>query len=59
MSEEVHGFAISDLIIGDGYFACTMTMDVTLKGVRRVKSTEICVYKVKNGKITREYFFHE
>ncbi len=59
MAEEVHQQEISDPIIADGYFACTMTMDVTLKEVGRVQSKEICVYKVRDGKIVEEQFFHQ
>ena len=59
MAQEVHNQEISDPMIADGYFACTMTMDVTLKEVGRIQSTEICVYKVADGKIVEEQFFHQ
>ena len=58
MTEEVHDFAISDPLIGDDYFSCSMMNDVTMKGMGRVKATEICVYQVKDGKIVSEWFYH-
>lgn len=59
MAKEVHGWEVSDPIVADGYFCCSMTNDVTLEGVGRIKSTELCVYKVADGKIVSEQFFHE
>lgn len=34
-----------------------MTMDCTMKGHPRVTVPELCVYKVKDGKIVSEEFF--
>ncbi|MEM7382685.1 MAG: SnoaL-like domain-containing protein [Bacteroidota bacterium] len=34
-----------------------MEMDVTFKGAPRTKMSEICLYKVENGKIVWEEFF--
>ncbi len=59
MTKEVHGWSISDPIIADGYFACTMSMDVTLNEGGRMQSTELCIYKVLDGKIVSEQFFHD
>ena len=58
MAEEVHDWKVSDPLIADGYFSCTMMNDVTLKGIGRIQSTELCVYEVKDGKIVSERFFH-
>jgi hypothetical protein len=58
MSEKVHHWEVSDPLIADGYFCCSMYNDVTMKGGTRIKSTELCVYKVKEGKIVSEKFFH-
>ncbi len=57
MVEEVHGMEISDPIVADKFFACTMNMDVTFKGAPRTNMQEICLYQVEDGKITREEFF--
>lgn len=58
MAEEVHGWEVSDPLIADGYFCTTMMNDVTLKGMGRIQSTELCVYEVKDAKIVAEQFFH-
>ena len=34
-----------------------MTMAVTMKGMDRMKMSELCVYQVKKGKIVSEQFF--
>ncbi|MEK6152816.1 nuclear transport factor 2 family protein [Flavobacteriaceae bacterium 3-367] len=57
MVEEVHGMEISEPIVADTFFACTMKMDVTFKGAPRSSMEEVCLYKVENGKITQEEFF--
>jgi hypothetical protein len=56
MVEEQHGFSISEPIIADGSFALTMSIDVTMKGRGRSSMTELCIYKVKGGKIISEEF---
>ena len=57
MVEEHHGFAISEPIVAGESFALTMSMEVTMKGRGRTNMTEICLYKVKEGKIISEEFF--
>ncbi|WP_298238492.1 nuclear transport factor 2 family protein [uncultured Algibacter sp.] len=57
MTEEIHGSVISDPIVADNFFACTMKMDVTFKGAPRTSMEEVCLYKVEGGKIVREEFF--
>jgi hypothetical protein len=54
---EMHEMTISDPIVADDSFACVMTMDITSKTRGRNKESEICVYKVKDGKIIIERFF--
>lgn len=56
MIEEMHGGEVGDPIIAGHSFACTMHMDVTMKGQGRMNMTEICVYEVKDGKIVSERF---
>ena len=58
MVEEVHGWEVSDPLIADGYFCVQMTNDVTLKEIGKIKSKELCVYKVADGKIIAERFYH-
>lgn len=55
---EVHGWSVSEPLIADGYFCVTMANDISLKNGGRVKSTELCVYAVNDGKIISERFFH-
>jgi hypothetical protein len=57
MIEQVHSLAVSDPLVADDVIACTMSMDVTMKGRGRTKMTELCVYQVKDGKIVSEQFF--
>jgi len=57
MVEEYHGMNVSQPVVGGQSFACTMSMDVTMKGRGRMQMTELCVYNVKDGKIVSEQFF--
>jgi hypothetical protein len=56
MTEAVHGIEVSDPIIGGNAFACTLRMDITMKGKNRSNMEEVCVYTVKDGKIVSERF---
>ncbi len=58
MVEEIHGGWCSDVLVGGDYLTCTMGLDCTMKGMGRVKMEEVCVYKVKDGKIVSEQFFY-
>jgi hypothetical protein len=55
--EASYGNTVSDPIVADNSFACTMVMDVKMKGHDRFVMSELCVYKVKDGKIVSEEFF--
>jgi hypothetical protein len=57
--EQVHSMKISDPLVAGNWFALTMSMDITLKGVGRTAMDEICVYQVRNGRIAREQFFYD
>ena len=56
MVEAYHSSKISDPIVAENSFALTMSMEVTMKGKGRSTMTEICLYKLKNGKIISEEF---
>jgi hypothetical protein len=56
MIETLHSLTLSDAVVAGSSFACTMSMDVTMKGQSRMKMTELCVYDVKDGKIVSEQF---
>jgi hypothetical protein len=57
MVEQLHGLEVSDPVIAGRSFACTMTLDVTMKGQPRAKMTELCVYRVRDGKVISEEFY--
>jgi hypothetical protein len=54
--EQVHALAISDPLVAGSSFACAMQLDVTIKGRGRMKMDELCIYEVKDGKISSEQF---
>jgi hypothetical protein len=56
MVEQMHSHAVSDPLVAGNSFACTMQMDVTMKGQGRMNMTELCVYEVKDGKVVSEQF---
>jgi hypothetical protein len=56
MVEKMHSIAVSDPIVAGDVFACSMTIDATMKGRGRTRMEEICVYEVKDGKIISEHF---
>jgi hypothetical protein len=56
--EEIHGGTISDPIVSDDFFACSMNMDITFKAMGRVTMSELCLYEVKDGKIIFERFYY-
>jgi len=57
MVKESHEIAVSDPVIAGNSFACTMRMHVTMKEAGEMDMTELCVYKIKDGKIISEEFF--
>ncbi len=56
--EEFHSGEISDPLVGGDYFSCTMKFDITFKDRGRSQMEELCVYSVRNGKISSEQFFY-
>ena len=59
MIEEVHGGSVSEPVVADNWFSVALAMDVTMKGRGRMNMSEICVYRVRDGKIVREQFFYD
>jgi len=57
MTEEVHGVEISEPIVAANSFAIKLVLDATMKGRERSTMSEICLYKLKDGKIISEEFF--
>lgn len=58
MVEEMHGGWVTEPIVADKFITFGMGMDVTFKGMGRVKMDEIALYEVKDGKVVREQFFY-
>jgi len=58
MVEEMHGGYTNAPTVAGNHFALGMGMDVTMKGMGRMKMDEIAVYEVKDGKIVKEQFFY-
>lgn len=56
MIETMHDLTVSAPLVASNSFACTMSIDVTMKGQARMKMSELCVYLVKDGKIVSEQF---
>jgi len=57
MVEEMHSISVSEPMIAANAFAVTLNMDVTMKEGGRMNMAELCVYEVKEGKITSEQFY--
>ena len=58
MIEKLHSLKVSAPVVADKAFACTMSIDMVMKGQGRMKMTELCVYEVKGGKIISEQFYY-
>jgi len=57
MVKETHKLEVSEPLVANNSFSCTMHMDVTMKeDSRHMDMTELCVYEVKDGKIVKEMF---
>ena len=57
MVEEMKELTVSDPLVANNSFACTMSMNVVIKEQGQMDMTELCVYDVKDGKIVSEQFF--
>jgi hypothetical protein len=56
MVEQFHGSSLSEPVVAGQSFALAMTIDATMKGRGRTTMTELCIYRVKDGKIVSEEF---
>ncbi len=57
MIEQLHSLTVSEPLVANNAIACTMSMDITMKGKGRMQMSEICLYQVKDGKIISEQFY--
>lgn len=55
---EIHGGSVSDAVIAGDWFSIAMGIDATYKDKGRMSMEEICVYRVRDGKIVHEQFFY-
>ena len=53
-----YGDKITDPFVAGDYFTVGWDSDIKLKGQERQTMSEICLYKVKDGKIISEQFFY-
>ena len=56
--DQFYGSTITDPVIAGDYFSVGWVTDIQMKGEERKTSGEICLYKVKDGKIISEEFFY-
>ena len=58
MVEQFYGSIITDPVVAGDYFSVAWDTDIQMKGQERQTMSEICLYKVKDGKIVSEQFFY-
>jgi len=58
MIEKFYGMKVDGPLVADKHFTVTMTTDVKMKGMPRSKNSEVCVFRVEDGKIVSEQFFY-
>jgi hypothetical protein len=54
--ETTHSMEVSEPLLSESSFACTMRLDATMKGHGRTTISELCLYVVAEGKIVSEQF---
>jgi ketosteroid isomerase-like protein len=57
MVQKMHKVEVSEPLIANNSFSCTMHMEVTMKEGGHMDMTELCVYQVNDGKIIAETFY--
>jgi hypothetical protein len=57
MIETMHSEYCTEPVVAGTHFTVGMGMDVSLKGMGRMKMDEVAVFEVKDGKIAKEQFF--
>ncbi len=58
MVEQFYDSTITDPVVAGDYFSIGWDTDIQMKGAERKMNSDICLYKVKNGKIVSEQFFY-
>lgn len=57
--EQVFGGSIEKPLVSKGFFTVRTTSDVKWKGKERMRRDEISVFKIKDGKISKEHFYYK
>jgi hypothetical protein len=57
MTEQLFSIQVSEPLTTHNAIAFIIDMDLKMKGQERMRSVELCVYEIKNGKIVSEQFF--
>lgn len=57
MVEQMNGITVSDPVVAGNSFCISMRLDAVMKDQGPMNMSELCVYKVKDGKIISEEFF--
>ena len=55
---QLHSVNISNPLVSDNFFACTMKIDATYKEHGRNTMNELCVFEVRDGRIINDQFFY-
>jgi ketosteroid isomerase-like protein len=58
MVEEFYGNTITEPFVAGDYFSVGWISQLQMKGQQRQTNSEICLYKVRDGKIVSEQFFY-
>ena len=57
--QEMHQASVGEPIVAGDWFALTMGIDATYRDRGRMAMEEICLYRVRNGRIASEQFFYD
>jgi hypothetical protein len=56
MIEQPHSVSVSEPLVAGSAFVCAMQLDLTIRNHGRLRLDELCIYRVKEGKIISEQF---
>lgn len=56
--EALHGSSTTAPVVGGNHFSVGRGLDITVKGLGRLKMDEVMLYEVKDGEIVLEQFFY-
>ena len=58
MAAQFYNSTITDPVVAGDYFSVGWDTDIQMKDQQKQTICEICLYKVKDGKIVSEQFFY-